>query len=127
LDAVRKKIVATTEGGAITGEERLRELTDQLYGAITSWEGPPSQYQLENIQALRAQLSDIDAEFSRTAKTALPSLNKALHDNGMAPLDIPAVAALDGAEESSAGGRGAAADLDMPGRVELPKNLRLWN
>src|SRR4030095_1290449 len=32
LDALRKKIVATKEGGAITGEERLREHTDQLYG-----------------------------------------------------------------------------------------------
>ena len=30
VDAVRKQIVATTEGGAITGEERLREHTDQL-------------------------------------------------------------------------------------------------
>src|SRR6202043_3314470 len=67
VDAVRKKIVATTEGGAITGEERLREHTDKLYGAITSWEGPPSQYQLENTLALRAELVDIDAEFSRLA------------------------------------------------------------
>src|SRR6058998_1153719 len=41
VDAVRKKIVATTEGGAITGEERLREHTDQLYGAILSYEGKP--------------------------------------------------------------------------------------
>src|SRR5206468_11249609 len=41
VDAVRKKIVATTEGGAITGEERLREHTDQLYGALLSYEGKP--------------------------------------------------------------------------------------
>src|SRR6185437_709580 len=45
LDALRKKIIATTEGGAITGEERLREHTDQLYGAIISWDGPPARYQ----------------------------------------------------------------------------------
>jgi hypothetical protein len=32
----------TTEGGAITGEERLREHTDQLYGAILSYEGKPA-------------------------------------------------------------------------------------
>ena len=31
IEMVRKKIVATKEGGAITGEERLREHTDQLY------------------------------------------------------------------------------------------------
>ena len=33
---MRKRIVATKEGGAITGEERLREHTDTLYGAIMS-------------------------------------------------------------------------------------------
>src|SRR5438094_7883400 len=33
VDAVPKKIVATTEGGPITGEKRLREHTDQRYGA----------------------------------------------------------------------------------------------
>ena len=34
IDAVRKQIVATTEGGAITGEERLREHTDHIYGEL---------------------------------------------------------------------------------------------
>src|SRR2546429_1859823 len=51
LDAIRKKIVATKEGGAITGEERPRGTTDPPYGAITSWDGPPSAYQLQNIPA----------------------------------------------------------------------------
>src|SRR2546423_2396623 len=46
VDAVRKQIVATTEGGAITGEERLREHTDLLYGAILSYEGKPADYQI---------------------------------------------------------------------------------
>ena len=112
LDAVRKEIVATTEGGAITGEERLREHTDQLYGAISSWEGPPSQYQLDNTIALRAQLTDIDAEFSRLTKTLLPPLNKALREGGMESLDIPAQAAFND---------------EKPGGGGVPKNLRLWN
>ena len=34
-----KKIVATKEGGAITGEERIREHLDLLYGAVNGWEG----------------------------------------------------------------------------------------
>ncbi|HEY2177327.1 MAG TPA: hypothetical protein VGH15_01985, partial [Caulobacteraceae bacterium] len=45
-DVLRKEIVATKEGGAITGEERLREHTDQLYGAIQSYEGQPASYQI---------------------------------------------------------------------------------
>ncbi len=51
----RKKIVATKEGGAITGEERLREHADSLYGAILSWEGRPARYQLERIDDARAR------------------------------------------------------------------------
>jgi photosystem II stability/assembly factor-like uncharacterized protein len=130
LDAVRKEIVATTEGGAITGEERLREHTDQLYGAITSWEGPPSQYQLDNTIALRAQLTDIDAEFSRL-KILLPPLNKALREGGMESLDIPAEAAFNDDDKPSgggiAGGGASRGNVDMRGGVEMPKNLRLWN
>ena len=58
VDAVRKQIVATTEGGAITGEERLREHTDQLYGAILSYEGKPADYQIARIESLRRELGD---------------------------------------------------------------------
>ena len=41
-DVIRKKIVATKEGGAITGEERLREFMDDLYGGILTYEGKPT-------------------------------------------------------------------------------------
>jgi photosystem II stability/assembly factor-like uncharacterized protein len=129
LDAIRKQIVATTEGGAITGEERLREHTDQLYGAITAWEGPPSQYQFDNIAALRGQLSDIDSQFSHLM-TVLPSLNKALIEGGMRPLDITAATGLDTASDASDGSAGAGgnrSDVDMRAGAVLPKNLRLWN
>ena len=51
-DVLRKEIAATTEGGAITGEERLREHTDTVYGAITGSEGAPTNYQLARIAAL---------------------------------------------------------------------------
>jgi len=129
LDSVRKKIVATTEGGAITGEERLREHTDQLYGAITSWDGPPSDYQLENIAALSAQLSDISQEFEHLTATDLPALNRALHEAGAPPLAVPSTASAAEDDRPSSGGTlvsGARADPDAaaPG---LPRNLRLWN
>ena len=62
LEELRKKIVATKEGGAITGEERLREQADILYGAIQSWEGRPARYQLERIDALSRELDDVARE-----------------------------------------------------------------
>jgi photosystem II stability/assembly factor-like uncharacterized protein len=128
LEGLRKRIVATTEGGAITGEERLREHTDQLYGALTSWDGPPSRYQLENIDALKGELNDISANFDQLMTAQLPALNKAL--GGAHALKVPALAALDDDDAPNHGGGGnvaGRADPDAARRVELPKNLRLWN
>jgi hypothetical protein len=128
LDAIRKKIVATKEGGAITGEERLREHTDQLYGAITSWDGPPSAYQLENIAALRAQLGEIDAEFNHLISTQLPGLNDALKSKGSKALTVPPLAAFRGGEPGSgAAAPGARGDPDEVRGAPVPGNLRLWH
>jgi hypothetical protein len=129
LDGLRKKIVATTEGGAITGEERLREHTDQLYGAIMAWDGPPSAYQLENTRALRAQLTDVDAEFNRIASTDLPAVNKALQGKGGHALTVPPPTAFDDDVQSDGAGGMPSERMDPDARagVQLPRNLRLWN
>ena len=130
LDALRKRIVATTEGGAITGEERLREHTDQLYGAILSWEGPPSRYQLDNIEALRGELNDISAGFEQLTSSQLPALNQALSGAGLHALTVPPLTALEddeGTAHGSGGSAGGRLDPDARGEVELPKNLRLRN
>ena len=63
LEAVKKKIVATKEGGAITGEERLREHADHLYGALLSWEGKPARYLVERTEVLFRELNDVKKEF----------------------------------------------------------------
>ena len=131
LDALRKQIVATTEGGAITGEERLREHTDQLYGAITSWDGPPTRYQLDNIGGLRSQLEETSASFARLTAQELPALNKSLQGAGAPALAVPTATAFeDDDEESHYASGGVAAgrlDPDAAGPAEVPKNLRLWN
>ncbi len=63
LDAVKKEIVATKEGGAITGEERIREHLDTVYGALNGWEGKPARYQVERIDTLQRELADVQKEF----------------------------------------------------------------
>jgi hypothetical protein len=129
LDKIRKEIVATTEGGAITGEERLREHTDQLYGAVNSWEGPPSAYQLDNIAGLQSQLGDAMAEFSQLTSKELPALNSELKAKGGAALSVPAPTAFE--DEDSRGGGGRAAgrlDPDAMGELQqLPADFRLYN
>ncbi|MFN2540863.1 MAG: WD40/YVTN/BNR-like repeat-containing protein [Chthoniobacterales bacterium] len=90
IDSVRKKIVATTEGGAITGEERLREHTDQLYGALLSYEGKPGSYHLAYLEALRRELQDITKEFEQLIAQDLPALNEGLKSKGQQPIMPPA-------------------------------------
>src|ERR1044071_10027188 len=87
VDGVRKKIVATTEGGAITGEERLREHTDQLYGAILSYECKPAAHQLAYIDTLRRELDDVTKQFDQLLAQDLPTLNDSLKSKGQQPIE----------------------------------------
>lgn len=126
LDGLRKQIVATTEGGAITGEERLREHTDQLYGAIIGWDGPPTTYALDNIVALRNQLTVVSGQFTHITSAELPGLNKALESKGGHALSVPAPTAFED-DDHEGGTGGVHGDPDARRGIELPKNLRLWN
>jgi len=78
VDAMRRKIVATKEGGAITGEERIREKTSSLYGDLTNYEGRPADYQLARIDSLKKELGDVETEFEGFVTKNLPAVNKSL-------------------------------------------------
>jgi photosystem II stability/assembly factor-like uncharacterized protein len=86
VDELRKKIVATKEGGAITGEERLREFMADLYGNVNFYEGRPSQAQVERADALARELSDVSKEFDSWLARELSGLNSALTAKNLAPL-----------------------------------------
>ena len=78
VDALRKKIVATKEGGAITGEERLREFLAELYASVIFYEGRPSQTQIERSDALARELADVVGDFDAWASKELAGLNAEL-------------------------------------------------
>src|SRR5437879_11155284 len=78
VDAVRKEIVATTEGGAITGEERLREHTDQLYGSLLSYEGKPAEYLIAYIDTRNRELADVPKEIEQRLDQNMPAQNESL-------------------------------------------------
>jgi len=83
IGALRKEIVATKEGGAITGEERLREHLDYAYGALVSYEGRPGDYQIARVATLERELADVDDRATKLLQTRLPSLNDALKRKGL--------------------------------------------
>lgn len=85
-EGIRKKIVATKEGGAITGEERMREHADIVYGAIMSYEGRPAEYQVERIGVLERELDDVNKEFEKLTTESLPKINSELKARGLAAL-----------------------------------------
>ncbi len=68
LDEMRKKIVATKEGGMITGEQRLREYVAELYGTVNDYEGRPTQMQADRADSLARELNDVIAEFDTWMK-----------------------------------------------------------
>ena len=88
-DTIRKKIVATKEGGAITGEERLREHMDDLYGAILAYEGRPADTLVAYTGALRRELDDVAAEFDALRKEEVRRANAALKSKGLAEIAVP--------------------------------------
>jgi photosystem II stability/assembly factor-like uncharacterized protein len=86
VDSLRKKIVATTEGGAITGEERLREDLANLYGNVVGYEGRPSATQVERAGAIARELDDVMKSFDAWTAKEGPGLNALLTARKMEPL-----------------------------------------
>ncbi len=77
-DTIRKEIVATKEGGAITGEERIREKASQLYGALVFYEGKPADYYIERIDGLTRERNDVAARFDKLLASDLKAVNASL-------------------------------------------------
>jgi photosystem II stability/assembly factor-like uncharacterized protein len=86
LDEMRKKIVATKEGGAITGEERLRENLATLYGSVNGYEGRPTQTQVERTDAIARELGDVVKDFDAWVGKEIPGINSALLAKGLGPI-----------------------------------------
>ena len=88
IDELRKKIVATKEGGAITGEERLRENLADLYGNVNNYEGRPSQAQVDRADAIARELADVVKSFDAWIAKELPALNTELEKGSLGRIQV---------------------------------------
>jgi photosystem II stability/assembly factor-like uncharacterized protein len=87
-DAIRSKIVATKEGGMITGEERLREYLGGLYGDVNGYDGRPTDEQVARAQTLARELDDAVREFTSLTAERLPRLNRQLASKKLRAIDV---------------------------------------
>jgi len=87
LDTFRSTLVSVKEGGAITGEHKLRENLGELYGGVNGFSGRPTQSQIESTAVLKKQLADATAKFqSLTAQVS--QLNTQLQSSKAPPLKV---------------------------------------
>jgi photosystem II stability/assembly factor-like uncharacterized protein len=86
VDALRSKIVATKEGGAITGEERIREYLTSVYGDVNNYDGKPTNSQAERTDALGHELEDVIKELDRLTAKQLPAINSGLQKKKLEPI-----------------------------------------
>ncbi|HZE80546.1 MAG TPA: sialidase, partial [Candidatus Polarisedimenticolia bacterium] len=86
VDALRSKIVATKEGGAITGEERIREYLTSVYGDVNNYDGKPTNSQAERTDALGRELEDVIKELDQLTAKQLPAINSALQKKKLEPI-----------------------------------------
>ncbi len=67
LEALHLGLVASGEGGRLSGQKRLREKLSDLYGDINGYEGRPTESQLKGAETLIAQLNDADQTWQSLA------------------------------------------------------------
>jgi sugar-specific transcriptional regulator TrmB len=107
-DELRSKIVATKEGGAITGEERIRELLGQLYGSVNNYEGRPTEYQAARAESLGHELEDVIGDFQKLTQKELVTINAGLKKNKQEAIPVLAETEWHKNRESGSGpGSGA--------------------
>jgi photosystem II stability/assembly factor-like uncharacterized protein len=116
-DAIRSKIVATKEGGMITGEERLREYLGTLYGDVNGFDGKPTESQIARAEVLGRQLEDVIKEFDQLTAQKLPALNRALAGKHLPP--VRAVSEADWQKGTTGEGGGAPSGPAYWPRVSL--------
>ncbi len=111
VDDLRSKIVATKEGGMITGEERIREHMGELYGNVNNYEGRPADYQVARADSLSRELEDVINDFHRVTDKELSGINAGLKKKKLEPIVV--ISETDWEKQQG----GAAAASSAPGAM----------
>jgi len=107
-DGLRSKIVATKEGGAITGEQRIREFMTEVYGDVNGYDGRPTDDQTARTEALGHELEDVIKEFDTLTARELPAINTGLQKKKMETIQTVSEQQWQQAHEGEGGAQPAA-------------------
>jgi photosystem II stability/assembly factor-like uncharacterized protein len=110
-EKLRSRIVATKEGGMITGEERIREHLGELYGNVNSYEGRPGDYQVARAASLGRELEDVIVDFRKLTDRQLPAINTALKRKKLEAITVPTETEWQKRQQEGPSGEAATAEL----------------
>lgn len=101
LETFRSQLVATKGGEAITGEEKIRERLSELYASVNSYEGRPSESQLDKKTAIKSDMEVQQKSISEFWSKNLSTLNNQLAKEGIKALSVLARAEFDATDTSA--------------------------
>lgn len=78
METLHHELVATNATSAITGEEKLREKIGDIYSAVNSYQGRPSQNQTDRLELLSKKVTEKKAGLDAIISMDLPNLNNQL-------------------------------------------------
>jgi photosystem II stability/assembly factor-like uncharacterized protein len=110
LDALHQQLVATKEGGWLSGEEELREKMADLYGAVNGYEGRPTRSQIDEVKVIEARLGDLSGRIAAVEKAQIAKLNRDLAAAGKQPIVVLDRKAWESKQEKGGGGPAAKPD-----------------
>ncbi len=85
-ESFRATLVATGEGGWLSGEEQLREKLAKLYGGVNGYDGRPTQAQTDQVKVLGSQLEKAEARLEALKSGEVAAVNRALKKRKLDPL-----------------------------------------
>jgi hypothetical protein len=86
LESFRATLVATSEGGWLSGEEQLREKMTKVYGGVNGYDGRPTQSQLDQTKVLSGQLAKAEARLEALQRGEVAAANRELAKRKLEPL-----------------------------------------
>jgi hypothetical protein len=84
-DALYKTLVATGEGGRLSGEEEIRERLGALYGSVNIYDGPTDP-QLHEATLIEQEIAKKSAAWDAIANKELSAANKTLAAKKLDPI-----------------------------------------